>query len=655
MLRCTKCDTINPSDAVLCSNCSSLLQWTGVPVDPSELVPEPDPGGVEHEAEASATPESSSASDALSPEAAEQERLTAEAEAATRAAEEARITAEAKAAEDAKAEEAKLAADEARVAAEAKAADEARLAAEAQTRAADDARIAAEAKANDEARAADEASSAETVSGDESRLSAEGKATYLGRLAAEAKTAEDARVAEAKAAEEAKLAADAKAAEEERLATEAKAAQEARIAAEAKATEEARVAAEAKAAQDARVEAEAKAAEDARVASEARAAEDARIAAEARAADEARLAAEARAADEARLAAEAKAAEEARLAAEANAAEELRLAAEARAAEQARLVAADDQPPSARPGKRSDEPPSRHPSPPDPAEDDQPEARKPQLDIAPRPRPMPEPPPPPELPEAAPGDIICRRCGTPNGPGRSFCRKCGNPLAAEAPPPPSVPWYRRIFARSVPTNVAGDRPKRLGQEGQPRPGPLRRAIPFVLIAVLAFGITSVVVAPGVRDFLGGVVTDLRLRFLPEISDIHPVNVQGAGVGSNTGKLAIDNNTKTFWLADPALGDPTVTAGLDSTINLGGLVVHSGSSTATDFTSHRRPKTLELTFPGTDQPPVQVTLKDVAEPQPLAIDVRGIKTVAFRVVDWFEAAAGGDKLVAIREIELKQRR
>jgi hypothetical protein len=40
---------------------------------------------------------------------------------------------------------------------------------------------------------------------------------------------------------------------------------------------------------------------------------------------------------------------------------------------------------------------------------------------------------------------------------------------------------------------------------------------------------------------------------------------------------------------------------------------------------------------------------------VAIDVRGVKTVVFRVVDWFEAAAGGDKLVAIREIELKQRR
>ena len=177
----------------------------------------------------------------------------------------------------------------------------------------------------------------------------------------------------------------------------------------------------------------------------------------------------------------------------------------------------------------------------------------------------------------------------------------------------------------------------------------------MLIVVIAFGATSVLISPGARDFVGSVVTDLRLRFLPEISDVHPVSVQGAGVGSNTGRLALDNNTATFWLADPASGDPTVSAGLGQTINLGGLVFHSGSTAEAAFTSHRRPKTVQLTFPGTDRPSVQVDLKDIAEPQSVAVDVRGVKTVVFRVVDWFEAAAGGDKLVAIREIELKERR
>ena len=37
MIRCTKCGTINPPDAILCSNCQSLLEWTGVKVDPAEI------------------------------------------------------------------------------------------------------------------------------------------------------------------------------------------------------------------------------------------------------------------------------------------------------------------------------------------------------------------------------------------------------------------------------------------------------------------------------------------------------------------------------------------------------------------------------------------------------------------------------------------
>ena len=33
MIRCTKCDTVNPDDAVCCSNCASFLEWTGEKID----------------------------------------------------------------------------------------------------------------------------------------------------------------------------------------------------------------------------------------------------------------------------------------------------------------------------------------------------------------------------------------------------------------------------------------------------------------------------------------------------------------------------------------------------------------------------------------------------------------------------------------------
>jgi predicted flap endonuclease-1-like 5' DNA nuclease len=135
-------------------------------------------------------------------------------------------------------------------------------------------------------------------------------------------------------------AAEAKAAEDARLAAAARAAEDVRRAAEAKTAEDARLAAAAKMAEDARRTAEAQAAEDARLAAAARAAEDARRAAEAQTAEDARLAAAARAAEDARRAAEAQAAVDARLAAAAKTAEDASRTAETKAAEAPHAVAA---------------------------------------------------------------------------------------------------------------------------------------------------------------------------------------------------------------------------------------------------------------------------------------------------------------------------
>ena len=111
-------------------------------------------------------------------------------------------------------------------------------------------------------------------------------------FAAQARAEQDARIAAEKArAEAARLAAEKKAAEDAKAAE----AERARIAAQAKAAEEARIAAEKARAEAARLAAEKKAAEEAKAAE----AERARIAAQAKAAEEARLAAERKAADDA--------------------------------------------------------------------------------------------------------------------------------------------------------------------------------------------------------------------------------------------------------------------------------------------------------------------------------------------------------------------
>jgi hypothetical protein len=295
-------------------------------------------------------------------------------------------------------------------------------------------------------------------------------------------------------------------------------------------------------------------------------------------------------------------------------------------------------------------PPPRRPATPP---DDQPEARKPTLTI-PKARPQPQEEAMPAI-EARPGDLICGVCGTPNDPARRFCRRCGSTLAAAVVAPKPPPWWRRIFRRDRRVVPAGERPKRLGEAGRPRPSAIRRVGPLLVVAAIAFGATSLLVVPGPRAFVEGAVTDLRLRFLPQIVDIHPVGVSGPSVGANGADLTIDDNTATFWLADPAAGDATLTVDVGSTVNLGGLVVHGGSSTESDFTKHRRPRTIELTFPGTERPAVDLGLKDTSDPQPLSLDVRGVETVVIRVVDWYESGAGGDELLAIREIEFKERR
>jgi hypothetical protein len=290
--------------------------------------------------------------------------------------------------------------------------------------------------------------------------------------------------------------------------------------------------------------------------------------------------------------------------------------------------------------------------------DAQPEARKPTFESRPKSKPIEEPEPEPEPEEAVPeGSIRCAVCGTANEPTRNFCRRCGKPLvAAVVPVVKPMPWYRRLFGSPPKTRLkAGERPGGLGDGGQPRPSLLGRLVPLLLIAVVAFGVTSLAIMPDARAAIADFVTDLRLRFMPQFEDVHPVGAQGAGIEGNRGRLAVDNNTNTFWLAETGSADPTLTVDIGATINLGALVVHSGSSTESDFTAHRRPKTLELSFPGTDHAAIEVVLADDAEPQPIALDVREIDSVVITVIDWFEAGAGGDRLLAIREIEFKERR
>jgi hypothetical protein len=288
------------------------------------------------------------------------------------------------------------------------------------------------------------------------------------------------------------------------------------------------------------------------------------------------------------------------------------------------------------------------------AEEDQPESRKPTLDIQTH-KPRTEEPVPVEI-VAQPGDIFCRYCGTPNDPSRTFCRKCGKPLAAATTaPPPSVPWWRRLFgSKPKAALAAGDRPKHLGQGGQPRPGLIRRIAPVFIVAILAFGLTSLVLVPGVRDSIGDLVTDLRLRFLGELEPIIAESVGGTGVQGTAGAMAANNIRTDFWLAasDQDGGTPTITVRFEEAFYLGAILVHNGWSKDDDFTEHRRPKTLELSFPDMDIDPIRVELKDDPAEQSFYIDAKDVDTIVVKVIDTY--TAGADEIVGLREIEFKKK-
>ncbi len=194
----------------------------------------------------------------------------------------------------------------------------------------------------------------------------------------------------------------------------------------------------------------------------------------------------------------------------------------------------------------------------------------------------------------------------------------------------------------------------MGEAGQPRPGIIKRLTPVVVVAIIAFGITSMIIVPTVRDGLLDAITDLRMRFLPELAPILAIDADGDGESEHPASAAADDNTLSYWLVDPGTDEASVTVEFDRPFNLGALVFHLGSSTEAEYNDFRRPKVFELTFPGTESEPLTVTVTDVSKDQGIAVDPRDVEsTIVVTVKEWFEST-GGDKRLALREIEFQER-
>lgn len=178
-----------------------------------------------------------------------------------------------------------------------------------------------------------------------------------------------------------------------------------------------------------------------------------------------------------------------------------------------------------------------------------------------------------------------------------------------------------------------------------RAGSRRRSLSLsrVLILLLAVGVLAALAGyafvPDVRDRTDSAIADARRMF---------------DAWRNPGTNALDDNIATYWLADPSDGAPSVDVNFGDTINLVSVTFHSGAGTGDEFSRYHRPRTVEFRFPG-GVSSVRLVLRDDPAAQRHSLEVNSVRTMELRIIDFYEADAQGEPLVALREVEFRSRR
>jgi hypothetical protein len=282
-------------------------------------------------------------------------------------------------------------------------------------------------------------------------------------------------------------------------------------------------------------------------------------------------------------------------------------------------------------------PPTQPPArPPQAVAPDEPQSRKPTLE-EPVPRNVPQQRQSlAEEPPIKPGDLICGVCGAGNSVDRRFCRRCGNSLAAAAVAVAvRVPWYRRIFRRGTSqTYEAGDRPSSIGQKGRSAGWFLRRAVVLILVIVIVAPVVSYFVVPSFHD---------------RINSLLGQGTTSAVLLQHPSTNALDKDVNTFWLADQASGQTTVTVNFGQTTDLAGLIFNIGAP-ASDYATYGRPREVQVTFPGVPTP-VSILLDDSPAAQQRCLQQHAsVRTLNIRIVSSYPPSGANQNLVATREIE-----
>lgn len=248
-----------------------------------------------------------------------------------------------------------------------------------------------------------------------------------------------------------------------------------------------------------------------------------------------------------------------------------------------------------------------------------------------------------------PGDLICGQCGSGNVPTRNFCNVCGHSLQDAITQ--KQPWWKRWLPSKGPkVREHGSRPRRTSRAAKIRQGIGKTFRWGLAIAVLLFGClyafsqpfrsnvnTQVVQA---KDTVAGI-------FLEDWVPVRQSSISaGRELPDHPAKLAMDNNTATFWAAQTDSKTAALTIQFDHVTDLRRMIVRSGDPQK--YLASQRPQRLTLVFDTGKTH--DITLTDKPDEQQHSIkNGDGVKQVQVLIAGVYPSADSTDTVIS--EIEL----
>ena len=255
------------------------------------------------------------------------------------------------------------------------------------------------------------------------------------------------------------------------------------------------------------------------------------------------------------------------------------------------------------------------------------------------------------------GDVFCGDCGEVNEGTRHFCRRCGYNLDEAVRV--RIPWYRRIFNTVLRRRdyKAGERKRAVNLS------PFKLLFSLLRIAVATLVVVALILFIVVPPFRSAVQTRATSIVQPifchifcKLSDVGQIGSDStSAVTGHESKLAIDQNTTTYWAASPQDAHPFIHIQFDTFYDVTQFLVTpgpAGTAPSDQFKAQPRPEKVHLVF--SDGRTADLTLADQPGLQHFALNFKHVNGVEVHVVSTYPALAGSPRLssVAITEIEFQ---